>query len=150
MKPVVREQQSATVDALCCPHCLSERTVRWGTARGMRRRRCSSCKRTFNPLTKTPLARLRYKKRWLTFMGTVIENRSVRESAAACGVSTSTSARWHRRFLDCSHSERVRLLGAVAGGYSSIPALASSESGGVAEKLWWCRELLPMILSWIL
>lgn len=122
----------------------------WGAAHGTPRYRCKSCKHTFNALTKTPLARLRYKKRWLTYVGTMIENKSVRESAATCGVSATTSSRWHRRFLDCSSSQRVRLLGTVAGAYSSAPILATSESAGVAEKLWWCRELLPMILSWIL
>jgi len=101
-------------------------------------------------LTKTPLARLRYKKRWLTYVGTMIENKSVRESAAVCGVSTTTSSRWHRRFLDCSSSQRVKLLGAIASAYSSTPILTAAESESVAEKLWWCRELLPMILSWIL
>ena len=30
-----------------CPHCQSDRTVRWGAAHGLPRYRCVSCKRTF-------------------------------------------------------------------------------------------------------
>jgi transposase-like protein len=129
-----------------CPHCLSQRTVRWGVAGGVPRHRCRSCGHTFNALTKTPLARLRYKKRWLTYVGTMVEHKSIRESAAACGVSATTSFRWHRRFLNCSSSERVRVLAALMSAYSST---ALSEGAGAGELLW-CKQLLPLILSWIL
>ena len=131
---------------LACPHCQSGHTVRWGAAGGVPRHRCRACGHTFNPLTKTPLARLRHKKRWLTYVGTMVEDKSIRESAAACGVSTTTSFRWRQRFLGCSSSERVRLLGTLMSVYSS---LGLSEGSGLAE-LSWCRELLPLILSWML
>jgi transposase-like protein len=127
---------------LACPHCLSQRTVRWGSSGGVPRHRCGLCAHTFNVLTKTPLARLRYKRRWLTYVGTMVERKSIRQSAAACGVSASTAFRWHRRFVNCSSSERVRILGTLLGAYSG----ASSSS--IAE-LSWCKELLPLILSWI-
>src|SRR5258708_21357785 len=142
-KPVVQRQQNGK---LTCPHCLSGRTVRWGAADGVPRHRCHACGHTFNALTKTPLARLRHKKRWLTYVGTMIERRSIRESAAACGVSATTSLRWHRRFLKCSSSERVKLLGALVSAYAGTPVAGLTESGGIAE-LSWCRELLPLILS---
>jgi hypothetical protein len=123
--------------------------VRWGAARGVPRHRCRSCGHTFNTLTKTPLARLRYKNRWVTYVGTMVERRSIRESAAACGVSATTSLRWQRRFLNCSSSERVKVLGALMSAYSSASASGLTEGAGIAE-LSWCRELLPLILSWIL
>lgn len=141
--PVVQRQHS---DNLECPHCASHRTVRWGAAGGVPRHRCRSCGHPFNVLTKTPLARLRHKKRWLTYVGTMVEHKSIRESAAACGVSATTSFRWHRRFLNCSSNERIRILGALLSAYSSGPA---AESAGIAE-LSWCRELLPLILNWVL
>src|SRR2546422_8096837 len=47
-----------------CPHCLSGDVTHWGAAHGFPRYRCGSCRRTFNILTKTPLARLRNKERW--------------------------------------------------------------------------------------
>jgi transposase-like protein len=133
---------------LACPHCLSQRTVRWGAAGGVPRHRCGSCGHTFNVLTKTPLARLRYKRRWLTYVGTMVEQKSIRQSAAACGVSATTASRWHRRFLNCSASERVKILGALLSAYSSAPAAGFSEGAGLAE-LSWCKQLLPVILSWL-
>ena len=42
-----------------CPHCASVNVQRWGTAGGLPRYRCGGCRRTFNPLTGTSLARLR-------------------------------------------------------------------------------------------
>src|SRR5713226_3332651 len=74
---------------LPCPHCRSVDVTHWGAAHGFPRYRCGSCRRTFNVLTKTPLARLRNKERWPTFVGTMIERRSIRKSAAACGVSAA-------------------------------------------------------------
>jgi transposase-like protein len=142
--------QTGSAQHLCCPHCLSDRTVRWGAADGVPRYRCKSCKHTFNLLTNTPLARLRYKKRWLTYVGTMVERKSVRKSAAACEVSATTSFRWHQRFLSCSVDQRVKILSAIAGAYSNAPALTGLAENPSATELSWCKELLPVILSWIL
>ena len=139
----------ANARPLYCPHCLSQRTVHWGAAYGVPRYRCKACRHTFNVLTKTPLARLHHKKRWLTYLGAMVDKKSVRESAAACGVSATTSLRWHRRFLECSADQRVKILYAVISAYSGAPALTGlAEELGTAE-LSWCKELLPLILSWI-
>jgi len=131
-----------------CPHCHSGHTVRWGTARGVPRYRCKSCKHTFNVLTNTPLAHLRYKKRWLTYLGTMVEKKGIRESAAACSVSVATSSRWHRRFLDCSSSQRIKILGTIIGTSSTQALVSLSETAANAELSCW-RELLLVILSWI-
>ena len=46
-----------------CPHCGSRRIEGWGRERnGLPRSHCLDCQRTFNPLTGTPLARLRKKE----------------------------------------------------------------------------------------
>jgi transposase-like protein len=37
-----------------------------GRSRGLARFRCKTCGRTFNALTKTPMAHLRKKERWPT------------------------------------------------------------------------------------
>jgi hypothetical protein len=53
-------------DEAKCPHCGSKRVEGWGRERnGLKRSRCLDCRRTFNPLTGTPLAKLRKKERWL-------------------------------------------------------------------------------------
>ena len=130
-----------------CPHCRSERVTHWGTAHGFPRYRCGSCKRTFNVLTNTPLARLRNKQRWLTFVGTVIERKSIRESAAACGVSTATSWRWHKRFLECSAAQRARIATEVIAVLSNAQGIAAVSENPGATDLAWARELLAVGLS---
>jgi len=50
-----------------CPWCEGEKVVRWGKSHGLGRWRCKKCRKTFNALTGTPLARLRMKHRWLEY-----------------------------------------------------------------------------------
>ena len=127
-----------------CPHCLCEDVTHWGTAHGFPRYRCGSCRRTFNILTKTPLARLRNRERWPTFVGTMIERRSIHRSAAACEVSVTTSSRWRKRFLECSSAQRAKIVGEVIAAFSNASALTA-----VPEDATWAKELLPVVLSWL-
>jgi hypothetical protein len=53
------------VAAQGCPHCAGREVVGWGRSHGLLRFRCKSCGRTFNALTKTPMAHLRKKEKWL-------------------------------------------------------------------------------------
>ena len=53
------------VESRGCPHCAGREVVAWGRSRGLSRFRCKGCGRTFNALTKTPMAHLRKKERWL-------------------------------------------------------------------------------------
>ncbi len=128
---------------LPCPHCRSVEVTHWGAAHGFPRYRCGSCRRTFNVLTKTPLARLRNKERWPTFVGTMIERRSIRSSAAACEVSVTTSSRWRKRFLECSSAQRAKIVGEV------VAAITVSSENTTAADLAWAKELLPVVLSWL-
>src|SRR5208282_4359327 len=41
-----------------CPHCGGDDVRPWGKAGGKPRYRCTNCRKTFNPLTGTPLAGL--------------------------------------------------------------------------------------------
>jgi transposase-like protein len=54
-------------DEPACPHCISAKLYRWGKVSELQRYRCRQCKRTFNALTNTPLARLRHKDKWLDY-----------------------------------------------------------------------------------
>src|SRR5208337_1168380 len=47
------------VESQGCPHCAGRDVVGWGRSSGLARYRCKDCARTFNALTKTPMARLR-------------------------------------------------------------------------------------------
>jgi transposase-like protein len=140
----------AEAQRLGCPHCRSDRIAHWGTAHGFPRYRCGSCRRTFNILTNTPLARLRNKQRWLTFVGTMVEKKSIRKSAAACGVSVTTSSRWHQRFLRCSAAERAKILREVIATVSNASALAAVSGSTGGSDMAWVKELLPAILSWLI
>ena len=73
--------------------------ISWGRSHGLLRFRCKSCGRTFNALTKTPMARLRKKDRWLDHARAMIEGRSLAKTAKLCGVHPTTAFRWRHRFL---------------------------------------------------
>jgi transposase-like protein len=82
-----------------CPHCAGEQLSRNGSASGLQRYRCQSCRKTFNALTGSPLACLRHKPKWLGYLAALAGSKTVRESAAGTGVHRNTSFRWRHRFL---------------------------------------------------
>ena len=54
---------------------------------------------TFNALTKTPMAHLRKKEKWLDHARAMIEGKSLAKTAALCGVHPTTAFRWRHWFL---------------------------------------------------
>src|SRR4051794_41616159 len=82
----VRLIEGAFAVAPRCPHCGAERLQRWGHAGGLRRYRCQACRRTFNALTGTSLARLREKACWLRYGEALAAGMSLTKAAAHCGV----------------------------------------------------------------
>ena len=97
-----------------CPDCTCERCHRHGQANDLQRYRCCACGRTFNDLTGTPLARLRHKGKWLDYLETVLDSRTVRAAAKRVGVHRNTTFRWRHRFLDRAKDDRPeRLVGIV-------------------------------------
>jgi transposase-like protein len=131
---------------LHCPHCASNSFQRWGAAAGMPRFRCNDCKRTFNPLTGTSLARLRSKDKWLVFMQTCIEHRSVRKSAEICGIDASTAQRWRQRFDECSTAEKQYIVGALL---QCSPGLMQMQESTLSSLPVWIHQLLPTVLAWL-
>ncbi|SDE79973.1 ISXO2-like transposase domain-containing protein [Massilia sp. PDC64] len=96
-----------------CPHCGCARKHRCGQASGLQRFRCLACRRSFNALTGTPLARLRKKERWLPYLQCVLESRTVRDAAQVVGVHRTTSFRWRHRFVPGAMRDRPQTLSAV-------------------------------------
>jgi transposase-like protein len=96
-----------------CPHCGCARKHRCGQASGLQRFRCLGCRRSHNALTGTPLARLRKKERWLSYLQTVLESRTVRDAARIVGVHRTTSFRWRHRFVPGAMRDRPQTLSAV-------------------------------------
>jgi len=100
--------------SLGCPHCAGVHLHRHGHAHGLQRYRCTACGKTFNPLTKTPLAHLRHKGKWLTYLQCLLDSLSVRQAAKATGVHRNTSFRWRHRFLEWAKNDRPTRLHGIA------------------------------------
>jgi transposase-like protein len=130
-----------------CPHCANVNVQRWGAAGGLPRYRCTDCKRTFNPLTGTSLARLRSKDKWFLFLHTVTQQKSIRKSAEICGVDNTTVLRWRERFKACTVSERRSILLALTETCSaSLQSLQTAACENTPEQ---AVELLLTILGWL-
>src|SRR5271155_2671998 len=103
------------VAAQGCPHCAGREVVGWGRSHGLLWFRCKSCGRTFNALTKTPMAHLRKKEKWLNHARAMIEGKSLAKTAALCGVHPTTAFRWRHRFLRAPASDKPRGLRGMSG-----------------------------------
>lgn len=113
-RPVTELANARVDDRPLCPHCDSIDVQRWGRSGGLQRYRCKPCGRTFNPLTGTPLARLRKREQWPAFSETLADGATVQQAAEHCGVDPSTSFRWRHRFLETLlGSESAPLTGIV-------------------------------------
>jgi transposase-like protein len=96
-----------------CPHCHGWYVVRNGQARGLQRYKCRGCDRTFNALTGTPLARLRYRHRWLDQTQALIDGVSITRAAQLLHVARSTAFRWRHRFLALPRAIKAGELGGI-------------------------------------
>jgi transposase-like protein len=117
-KPGRREDALGTtglerVESHGCPHCAGREIVGWGRSHGLLRFRCKSCGRTFNALTKTPMAHLRKKDRWLDHARAMIEGKSLAKTAELCGVHPTTAFRWRHRFLRSPAADKPRTLSGI-------------------------------------
>jgi len=146
------------VESTGCPHCEGHELVLWGSANGLPRYRCKTCRRTFNALTKTPLARLRKKNKWLEQSKAMIDGASIAKTAERCGVHYTTAFRWRHRFLGClSHdkpktfsgiveSDETFILESYKGKRSDMPR-APRKRGGKAAKRGLSAEQIPVIVA---
>src|SRR5271157_4395854 len=98
-------------EARRCPHCGGA-SVGGGQADGLRRFRCKGCRRSFNALTGTPLARLRKKERWAAQTEALITGESLVKAADRCEVAVTTAFRWRHRFLRAAKNP-TRLLSGI-------------------------------------
>src|SRR5947209_5809677 len=130
---VVAELGQRRVDRLGCPHCASRDVVQWGKASALPRYRCKACQRTFNALTKTPLAGLRMKDKWPAQAAAMIDGVSIAKAAKRCDVDDTTAFRWRHRFLaymagdkpetcsGCVKSDETFILQSLQGKLSRLP-----------------------------
>ncbi|MDN4060849.1 IS1595 family transposase [Massilia sp. YIM B02769] len=119
LRPAAGLHQVLALIGLCrpagrrCPHCRCERWHRHGHANDLQRYRCFSCRRTFNDLTGTPLARLRLRGKWLAYLDALLASRPVRAAAGEVNMHRNTAFRWRHRFLDRVKEDRPGCLNGI-------------------------------------
>lgn len=146
------------VDSVGCPHCDNRDVVRWGQASDLPRYRCKACLRTFNALTKTPLANLRMKDKWTTQTKAMIDGISLAQAARRCGVHPTTAFRWRHRFLAALSSDKPKALSGIVesdetfilesfkGKRSGLPR-KSRKRGGKSVKRGLSAEQIPVMVA---
>ena len=123
------------VASVGCPHCDNRDVVRWGHASELPRYRCKACSRTFNALTKTPLAKLRMKEKWGAQTEAMIDGVSTAKAALRCGVHYTTAFRWRHRFLAALSGDKPKALtGLVEGDETFILESFKGKRSGMPRK----------------
>jgi transposase-like protein len=149
--------EQAFLKDLKCPHCDGGDLYRWGWVSGFQRWRCKGCKKTFNALTGTPLARLRKKEQWLNFARTLTQSLSVRKAAKICKVAKNTSLRWRHRLLAAKTNAKDQSLKGVVEvdeifflesfkGKRNLPR-PPRKRGGKAKKRGLSKEQIPVLIA---
>jgi len=140
-----------------CPHCHNTPCGRWGNAHGLPRYRCKNCGKTFNALTKTPLAHLRHREVWQECADAMIAGDSVRKTAVRCKVDKNTIFRWRHRFLkmlaldkpSCLHgiveADETYFLESFKGS-RHLPR-SPRKRGGKATKRGLSAEQIPVLIA---
>ena len=146
------------VEAQGCPHCAGREIVGWGRSHGLLRFRCKSCGRTFNGLTKTPMAHLRKKEKWPAHARAMIEGKSLAKTAQLCGVHPTTAFRWRHRFLRAPAANKPRSLSGIVeadetfilesfkGRWSDLPR-AARKRGGKARHPGPYQDNIPVLVA---
>ena len=98
-KDLVADVASLVGNPTMWPHCHHPEIRPWGQAAGLPSYRCRGCHRTFSALTKTPLAGLHHKDRWMYFLEKLSEGESVRKAAWRCRINAKAAFLWRHRFL---------------------------------------------------
>ena len=109
--------ESRLTETQACPHCNGVWIVRNGSASRLQRYKCRACRRTcrrtFNALSTTPLARLRMKAKWLRQQDVLQQGLSVHKAAAVLDVAATTAFRWRHRFLQLAQAVKASELTGV-------------------------------------
>ena len=139
-----------------CPRCQAESLRPWGTSHGLARYRCKACGRTCNALTRTPLARLCHRERWVKYAEAMMSSLVVRSAAAFCDVDKNTAFRWRHRFLRLIAEHRAQHVSGIVEvdetfflesfkGQRHLPRPARKR-GGKAKSKGMSDELIPVLV----
>jgi transposase-like protein len=154
----VAEAGRRHVAEIGCPHCANRDVILWGKASGLPRYRCRGCGRTFNGLTKTPLAHLHKREKWQAHAQSMIDGNTISKAAERCEVAYKTAFRWRHRFLEAISSDKPKTLSGIVEGdetfilesfkgkRSGLPR-KSRKRGGKAAKRGLSAEQIPVIVA---
>jgi transposase-like protein len=108
-------RQAVTVVARQCPRCSSRQVVLHGKDKNGRQRfRCRGCKRTYNTLTGTPMARARKPHLWGEYLGHMTSHVSIRKiGRTGIDLNHVTIWRWRHRFLQAAAADNATSLSGV-------------------------------------
>ena len=104
-----------TLQTRTCPHCQSNDIALHGRDQNGRQRfKCRGCRKTYNILTGTPMARARKPEKWGQYLACMTEHMSVRNIVASgIGVHQVTAWRWRHRFLQAAANDNAAVLSGV-------------------------------------
>jgi len=110
-------RSAATVQARVFPHCGAAKAMLHGKDRnGRQRLRCCNvaCRRTYNILTGTPMARARKPEKWGQYLGYMTSYMSVRKIVeAGVEINHKTAWRWRHCFLKVAANDNAAVLSGV-------------------------------------
>lgn len=154
---VIREAEAAVKS---CPHCQGKHLAKAGHKDGKQRFLCKNpaCKKTFNALTGTPLARLRMADKHIDNAECMINGLSVRNVARQLQINSKTAFRWRHRFLAAMRDVQPGKLSGVVeadetfflesfkGQRSGMPR-PSKVRGTKASKRGLSKEQIPVLVA---
>ena len=158
VQPLLSRIGQDRIANLGCPHCGGDGIQRWGSASGKPRYRCMGCRKTFNPVTGTPLAGLHHPDHWDDQAAALIAGGSLARAAKRCDVHPTTSFRWRHRFLAALNldkpssltglveADETFILESFKGKRTGLPG-KSRERGGKASKRGLSVEQIPVIVA---
>lgn len=160
------ERKAASVEVIegcvastpACRHCAAEGVVKNGSANGLQRYKCRGCRRTFNALTGTPLARLRMKGKWLEQTAALRDGLSLTQVTERMNISRHTAFRWRHRFLALPKTVQAQALVGIAEadetyflrsnkGQRKGLLRAPRKRGGKAAKRGLSKEQVPVLVA---
>lgn len=127
---VVAVLNARVAERPACPRCGSSKVHRWGKVEGVQRLRCCACRRTFNPLSCTPLARLRRRDLWLDYAGALEEGLGIRAAGERLGVHYNTTFRWRHRWLEYLRDRKPTTLSGTVEADHTVFRECRRERGG--------------------
>jgi transposase-like protein len=100
-KPIQNEGLIFTRNIDRCPHCHSDKIIKYGRSKDVQRYMCTSCNKTFSPLTGTFMHHIK-KKEKLSKYSEILKNEgliSIEKMAKKVGVSIPTAFDWRHKIL---------------------------------------------------